>query len=123
MKITGDELVARPVTRPGEIVEAAPGAVAIEHSDGGKANQYYLRGYNLDHGTDMATYVDDVPINLRASIPGAAIAVADTGGVAVEPAGTGLARLRCRRALRPRLSISGDRTARHYQRCFSEIVC
>ena len=34
------------------------------HADGGKANQYYLRGYNLDHGTDMATFVDDVPINL-----------------------------------------------------------
>ncbi len=70
LRVTGDELLARPVTRPGEIVEAAPGLVAIEHSDGGKANQYYLRGYNLDHGTDLATYVDDMPINMRTHIHG-----------------------------------------------------
>ena len=40
------------------------------HADGGKANQYYLRGYNLDHGTDMATFVDDVPINLPTHVHG-----------------------------------------------------
>ncbi len=50
--------------RPGEILEAAPGLAVVMHAEGGKANQYYLRGYNLDHGTDMATFVDDVPINL-----------------------------------------------------------
>ena len=38
--------------------------MVIEHADGGKANQYYLRGYNLDHGTDLAIFVDDMPINL-----------------------------------------------------------
>jgi hypothetical protein len=64
MTISGADLNARPVARPGEILEAAPGLAVVEHADGGKANQYYLRGYNLDHGTDMATYVDDVPINL-----------------------------------------------------------
>ena len=64
MTVSGADLNARPITRPGEIVEAAPGLIAIEHADGGKANQYYLRGYNLDHGTDMATFVDDMPINL-----------------------------------------------------------
>jgi TonB-dependent Receptor Plug Domain len=64
MTVSGQDINARPIAHPGEVVEAAPGLVAIEHSDGGKANQYYLRGWNLDHGTDLATSVDDVPINL-----------------------------------------------------------
>ncbi len=64
MIISGADVNARPMMRPGEVVEVAPGLMAIDHSDGGKANQYYLRGYNLDHGTDMATFVDDVPINM-----------------------------------------------------------
>src|SRR5581483_1497916 len=62
---TGEELNARPVTRPGEILEAVPGLIVTQHSGEGKANQYFLRGYNLDHGTDMAIYVDDVPVNMR----------------------------------------------------------
>ncbi len=68
--VSGADINARPITRPGEIVEAAPGLMAIEHSDGGKANQYYLRGWNLDHGTDLAIFVDDVPINLPTNIHG-----------------------------------------------------
>jgi hypothetical protein len=43
--VSGADINARPLTHPGEVVEAAPGLVAIEHSDGGKANQYYLRGW------------------------------------------------------------------------------
>ena len=62
---TGEELNARPVARPGEILEAVPGLIVTQHSGEGKANQYFLRGYNLDHGTDMAIYVDDVPVNMR----------------------------------------------------------
>ena len=50
--------------QPGQILESAPGLAVISHADGGKANQYYLRGYNLDHGTDFAVFVDDMPINL-----------------------------------------------------------
>jgi outer membrane receptor protein involved in Fe transport len=65
LTLTGDELNARPVTRPGEILEAVPGLIVTQHSGEGKANQYFLRGYNLDHGTDMAIWVDDVPINMR----------------------------------------------------------
>jgi outer membrane receptor protein involved in Fe transport len=65
MTATGDELNARPVTRPGEITEAAPGLIVTQHSGEGKANQYFLRGYNLDHGTDLAITVDDMPINMR----------------------------------------------------------
>jgi opacity protein-like surface antigen len=70
MTVSGQDINARPMTRPGEVVEAAPGLVAIEHSDGGKANQYYLRGWNLDHGTDFATFVDDVPVNLPSNVHG-----------------------------------------------------
>ncbi|WP_415021689.1 TonB-dependent receptor [Bradyrhizobium sp.] len=65
MTFTGDELNARPVTRPGEALEAVPGLIVTQHSGEGKANQYFLRGYNLDHGTDLAIYVDDVPVNMR----------------------------------------------------------
>ncbi len=64
MTISGRELSERAVTQPGQILEAAPGLAVISHADGGKANQYYLRGYNLDHGTDFAVFVDDMPINL-----------------------------------------------------------
>jgi outer membrane receptor protein involved in Fe transport len=64
MTVSGQDLNNRPVTRPGEILEAAPGLAVVMHADGGKANQYYLRGYNLDHGTDLAIFVDDMPINL-----------------------------------------------------------
>ena len=64
MTVSGEDLNARPVTRPGEILEAAPGLATVMHADAGKANQYYLRGWNLDHGTDLATFWDDIPINL-----------------------------------------------------------
>ena len=57
---------ARPLSRPGELVEVIPGMVAAQHSGGGKANQYFLRGFNLDHGTDFAGSIDGVPLNLRA---------------------------------------------------------
>ncbi len=65
LTFTGEEINSRPVTRPGEVLEADPGLIVTQHSGEGKANQYFLRGYNLDHGTDMAIWVDDVPINLR----------------------------------------------------------
>ena len=52
--VTREEIAARPITRPGEVLEAAPGLIITQHSGEGKANQYFLRGYNLDHGTDLA---------------------------------------------------------------------
>ena len=57
------ELAARTVYRPGEMLEAMPGLIVSQHSGEGKANQFYLRGFNLDHGTDLATYVDGMPVN------------------------------------------------------------
>jgi outer membrane receptor protein involved in Fe transport len=65
MRITGEEVNALPISRPGEILEAVPGLIVTQHSGEGKANQYFLRGYNLDHGTDLAIWVDDVPVNMR----------------------------------------------------------
>lgn len=55
----------RPLSRVGELVENVPGVIATQHSGTGKANQYFLRGFNLDHGTDFAGFVDGVPINMR----------------------------------------------------------
>ncbi len=54
-----------PMLRVGELAEAVPGMVATQHSGTGKANQYFLRGFNLDHGTDFSAFVDGVPINMR----------------------------------------------------------
>ena len=59
------DLDDRPIQRVGELLEVIPGLIATQHSGGGKANQYFLRGFNLDHGTDFATFIDGMPINLR----------------------------------------------------------
>ncbi len=59
------EIANRPVSRTGEILEFVPGMVVTQHSGSGKANQYFLRGFNLDHGTDFSTSVDAMPINMR----------------------------------------------------------
>ena len=58
------EIQDRPVLRSGEIMEAVPGVIITQHAGGGKANQYFLRGFNLDHGTDIAIFLDDMPLNL-----------------------------------------------------------
>jgi hypothetical protein len=63
-KIGAKALLERPIARAGEVLESIPGVIITQHSGGGKANQYYLRGFNLDHGTDFAGYVNGVPINL-----------------------------------------------------------
>ncbi|WP_354137240.1 TonB-dependent receptor [Bradyrhizobium sp. LB11.1] len=65
LTVSGEALNARTFTRPGEALEAVPGLIVTQHSGEGKANQYFLRGYNLDHGTDLAITVDDVPVNMR----------------------------------------------------------
>ena len=58
------EIQDRPILRSGEILETVPGLIITQHAGGGKANQYYLRGFNLDHGTDFAIFLDDMPLNL-----------------------------------------------------------
>jgi hypothetical protein len=61
--VTDEELQLTPAYRPGQLMETVPGLVVTLHSGEGKANQYLMRGYNLDHGTDLATFVDGMPIN------------------------------------------------------------
>jgi outer membrane receptor for monomeric catechols len=57
-------LQSRPAQRPGEVLEYVPGVIVTQHSGEGKANQYFLRGFNLDHGTDFATRVEGMPVNM-----------------------------------------------------------
>jgi hypothetical protein len=61
--ITRKEVELRPIYRPGQLYESIPGLVVTIHSGEGKAQQYLIRGYNLDHGTDFASFVDDMPVN------------------------------------------------------------
>jgi len=61
--VTASQLEVRPLRRPGEVLETVPGMVISQHSGEGKANQYYLRGFNLDHGTDFSSTVAGVPVN------------------------------------------------------------
>lgn len=61
--VVNDELALTPDYRPGALLETVPGLTVTVHSGEGKANQYLLRGYNLDHGTDLGVWVDDMPIN------------------------------------------------------------
>ncbi len=63
--VSQQEIALRPILRTGDVLELVPGMVATQHSGGGKANQYFLRGFNLDHGTDFATYVDGMTVNMR----------------------------------------------------------
>ncbi|WP_432379780.1 TonB-dependent receptor [Duganella sp. P38] len=68
--VTADLIANRPALRPGELLEFVPGVIVTQHSGDGKANQYFLRGFNLDHGTDFATFVDGMPINMRSHAHG-----------------------------------------------------
>nr|WP_232364548.1 TonB-dependent receptor [Salinimonas lutimaris] len=63
--VDGQELTDRPMLRTGEMLEFIPGMMVTQHSGSGKANQYFLRGFNLDHGTDFAVHVDGMPVNMR----------------------------------------------------------
>ena len=68
--VTQAQLEARTIYRPGELLEAVPGLVVSQHSGEGKANQFYLRGFNLDHGTDLRTTVDGMLVNQRSHAHG-----------------------------------------------------
>jgi TonB dependent receptor/TonB-dependent Receptor Plug Domain len=69
-QVSASELALRPFLRRGELLEVVPGLVVTQHSGSGKANQYFLRGFNLDHGTDFALTVDCMPVNARSHAHG-----------------------------------------------------
>ncbi|HMV32672.1 MAG TPA: Plug domain-containing protein [Gemmatimonadales bacterium] len=58
------DLRSRPLAREGELLETVPGFIATQHSGDGKANQYFIRGFNLDHGTDFQTRIEGMPVNM-----------------------------------------------------------
>ncbi len=62
--VSGQRLASVPLSRPAEALEMVPGLIVTQHAGDGKANQYFLRGFNLDHGTDFATWVGGVPVNM-----------------------------------------------------------
>ncbi len=64
------KLAAMTSYRPGELLEAIPGVIVSQHSGEGKANQFFLRGFNLDHGTDLRTTLDEMPLNQRSHAHG-----------------------------------------------------
>ncbi len=64
IRFTGEQVNAVPFARVGEALEIVPGLIVTQHSGEGKANQYFLRGFNLDHGTDLAISVDGMPVNM-----------------------------------------------------------
>ena len=64
--IPDKEILLQPQGRPAQVLRLIPGFLAVEHSGGaGKADQYFLRGFDADHGTDVALFTDGMPINLR----------------------------------------------------------
>ena len=80
--VGSDEIADRPILRTGEILETVPGLIITQHAGGGKANQYFTRGFNLDHGTDFSVDLDGVPINLPSHAHGQGYA--DLNGVIPE---------------------------------------
>jgi outer membrane cobalamin receptor len=62
--VSSQRIATVPLLRPGEVLEMVPGLIVTQHAGDGKANQYFLRGFNLDHGTDFATWLDGMPVNM-----------------------------------------------------------
>jgi len=63
-RVGAADLRLRPITREGELLETVPGLIVTQHSGDGKANQYFIRGFNLDHGTDFQTRIEGMPVNM-----------------------------------------------------------
>jgi hypothetical protein len=63
-------ILEQPLLRPAAVLESIPGLIVTQHSGEGKANQYFMRAFNLDHGTDLALDVDDMPVNLPTNAHG-----------------------------------------------------
>src|SRR5450432_4122489 len=62
--VSAEQMANQPLLRPAAVLENVPGLIVTQHSGEGKANQYFLRAFNLDHGTDLASDIDDMPVNM-----------------------------------------------------------
>jgi hypothetical protein len=62
--VSQEQMQNQPLLRPAAVLENIPGLIVTQHSGEDKANQYFLRAFNLDHGTDLALEVDDMPVNM-----------------------------------------------------------
>lgn len=63
-RVGAADLRLRPLSREGELLETVPGFISTQHSGDGKGNQMFVRGFNLDHGTDFLTRVEGMPVNI-----------------------------------------------------------
>jgi hypothetical protein len=70
LTVPAAEFELRPLESGGQLIEAVPNAMTAQHTGGGKAEQYFIRGFDADHGTDLAVYFDGVPVNLRSHAHG-----------------------------------------------------
>ncbi len=70
LTIPADHFELRPLESGGQMLEAVPNLLTAQHTGGGKAEQYFLRGFDADHGTDLLVYFDGVPVNLRSHAHG-----------------------------------------------------
>src|SRR4051812_42987635 len=61
--VRNQDFTSRPLLEPADILKVTPGLMTVQHAGGGKANQYFIRGFDADHGTDLALSVDGVPVN------------------------------------------------------------
>jgi hypothetical protein len=68
--IPGRDFEVRPEGRPADVLRLIPGLIISQHQGGGKAEQYLIRGFDADHGTDIAIFVDGLPVNLRSHAHG-----------------------------------------------------
>ena len=68
--IPGRDFELRPEGRPADVLRLMPGLIISQHQGGGKAEQYLIRGFDADHGTDLALFVDGLPVNLRSHAHG-----------------------------------------------------
>jgi hypothetical protein len=68
--VSSTQIESQGQLRPADVLEFIPGVVVTQHSGDGKANQYFLRGFNLDHGTDFLTRIEGMPVNLPSNAHG-----------------------------------------------------
>jgi len=68
--IPGKDFEVRPQGRPADVLRLIPGLIIAQHQGGGKAEQYLIRGFDADHGTDLALFIDGLPVNLRSHAHG-----------------------------------------------------